>query len=1001
MTPSSTSEPGRRPSWRRRLLFIGGGLLLLLGVAYFVVTSSAFFKGVILPRASKAVGGAVTVADASVSPFSQVYLRQLKVQTTGPEPLLQAEEVRVRYRLLAILGGTLNVDEVTVVSPVVQVIENADGTSNLDPLLKQAAKPAPEPGPVSGKPPQIDLRNLALKNATVRRVKHLKDGGREVVELTGVNLTLDQLKNGQPGKLTTTAALRMTRPTNDVLEARSTGSIEFTLGADLMPQTVKARVEQEILRAEGSLRELAGLRTTLVGDITPSEVKELSQRFLRGEQLLGEVKVTGPLDLSKKEGRLKLEVASIDRQVLNLLGAPFGLDFGTTLLNSTSEVSLSQGGSVIAANTRFNAARFSVTRAGQTTPPLDLQLACNVTVDTTRESAQVQTLTVDGTQNQRPLLRGSLTKPMTLAWGKAAATGDSAFDFTVTDLDLAAWKAFLGDAVSAGRLSFQFKLLSEQGGRQLKLGVTAQIADLAARLGATPLTQAALGLKLNGQVSDFQKVNLSDYRLDLTREARPALTVSGSAAYDGVAFNLQTQIEAVMARLMGSGPATPLTAGVKLDGSFTNQALDLRQMQLTLAPTPRAPKNEVNVTGHFDLSTPGVTKGRVTAKADTLDLTPLYDAFAGEAGPSTTNAPTSPAAASAGNVEPEPVTLPLQLTAEANFGQVYLREINLQNGQVTARVEGGQLTLDPCRFAINGAPVNAKVDLNLGVKGYTYALSLQMDQVPLEPIANTFSPASRGQYQGLILAQAQIKGAGITGASLQKNLGGQAGFSFTNANLQLLGPKTRKLVVPIATLLRLEALTQSPLNWLQAQTELGDGTIHLSRFAVQSEAFEATTRGAIPIAEVLTNSPLNLPVEFALRRSLAEKAGLLPPNTPTNARYAALPNFVTVKGTLGDPKSDLNKLALSGLLLKTGLGIAEKLGVNLGGKTGNLLQGAGNLLTGQPPSATNPPSTNPATGLNLLQGVGNLLTAPKSSTTNVPSTNPAPRLDPLDLFRKK
>ena len=1001
MTPSSTSEPGRRPSWRRRLLFIGGGLLLLLGVAYFVVTSSAFFKGVILPRASKAVGGAVTVADASVSPFSQVYLRQLKVQTTGPEPLLQAEEVRVRYRLLAILGGTLNVDEVTVVSPVVQVIENADGTSNLDPLLKSETKPAPEPGPVSGKPPQIDLRNLALKNATVRRVKHLKDGGREVVELTGVNLTLDQLKNGQPGKLTTTAALRMTRPTNDVLEARSTGSIEFTLGADLMPQTVKARVEQEILRAEGSLRELAGLRTTLVGDITPSEVKELSQRFLRGEQLLGEVKVTGPLDLSKKEGRLKLEVASIDRQVLNLLGAPFGLDFGTTLLNSTSEVSLSQGGSVIAANTRFNAARFSVTRAGQTTPPLDLQLACNVTVDTTRESAQVQTLTVDGTQNQRPLLRGSLTKPMTLAWGKAAATGDSAFDFTVTDLDLAAWKAFLGDAVSAGRLSFQFKLLSEQGGRQLKLGVTAQIADLAARLGATPLTQAALGLKLNGQVSDFQKVNLSDYRLDLTREARPALTVSGSAAYDGVAFNLQTQIEAVMARLMGSGPATPLTAGVKLDGSFTNQALDLRQMQLTLAPTPRAPKNEVNVTGHFDLSTPGVTKGRVTAKADILDLTQLYDAFAGEAGPSTTNAPTSPAAASAGNVEPEPVTLPLQLTAEANFGQVYLREINLQNGQVTARVEGGQLTLDPCRFAINGAPVNAKVDLNLGVKGYTYALSLQMDQVPLEPIANTFSPASRGQYQGLILAQAQIKGAGITGASLQKNLGGQAGFSFTNANLQLLGPKTRKLVVPIATLLRLEALTQSPLNWLQAQTELGDGTIHLSRFAVQSEAFEATTRGAIPIAEVLTNSPLNLPVEFALRRSLAEKAGLLPPNTPTNARYAALPNFVTVKGTLGDPKSVLNELALGGLLLKTGLGIAEKLGVNLGGKTGNLLQGAGNLLTGQPPSATNPPSTNPATGLNLLQGVGNLLTAPKSSTTNVPSTNPAPRLDPLDLFRKK
>src|SRR4030095_1233095 len=120
-------------------------------------------------------------------------------------------------------------------------------------------------------------------------------------------------------------------------------------------------------------------------------------------------------------GRLKLEVASLDRQALNLIGAPLGLDFGATTLNSITEVSLTQGGSVIVAHTRFNAAKFSITQKGQTTPPLDLQLACNVTVNTAAESAQVQTFTLDGTQNQKPLLHGSLAKPMTLAWGKNAA----------------------------------------------------------------------------------------------------------------------------------------------------------------------------------------------------------------------------------------------------------------------------------------------------------------------------------------------------------------------------------------------------------------------------------------------------------------------------------------------------------------------------------------------------------------------------------------------------
>ena len=975
MTNPSSSPPRKRSSWLRKLLFAFGSLLVLLVVAYFVVTSSAFFKGAILPRVSHAMGGEVTVADASISPFSHVTLRQLTVKTTGAEPLLQAEEVRLRYGLFAILGGMLKVNEVTIVSPVVQIVENADGTSNLDTLLRKGTKPAAKPaaGPAPSKPLQIDLKNFDLKNATVRIVKHLKDGGSEVTELSGVNITLDRLKNGQPGKLTTAAAFKLTRPTNDVLEAQSTGNIEFTLGADLMPQSLTANVEQDISRAEGSFRELAGLRTVFTGHVTPTEVKELSQRFFRGDKLLGEVKVSGPLDLAKKEGHLTLEAASIDRRVLNLIGAPLGIDFGPTTLNSTTEISLTQGGAVIAANTQFNVARFSLTQKGQTSPPLDLQAACVVTVNTTDQTALLQTFTLDGTQNQKPLLHGSLTQPMHLAWGNANATGDSTFDLTVTDFNFADWQPALGGSISAGKLSLNLSVLSQQGGRQLKLGLTSQIADLSMRLGATPLTQAALALKLNGQVNDFKKISLGDYRLDLTRQSQPALKVSGSAGYDGVAFNLQTQIEAVTARLLGSGPATPLTVGVKLDGTLTNQTLDLRRLQLALAPTQLAPKNELSVSGQFDLSTPGVTKGRLAVRAETLDLTPLYDAFAGSQRAAAAPAGPAPASASAGNVEPEPMTLPLQLTAEANLAQVYLHEINLQNCQVTAKVDGGKINLDPCRLLLNGAPVTASADLDLGVRGYIYALSFQMDKVPIGPIADTFSPATRGQYRGLIIANAHVKGAGITGVSLQKSLSGRAGFNFTNADLQLNGPKTRQVIVPIATLLGVPEITQSPLDWLQAQTEMGGGNIKLTQFTAQSAAFRATTTGVIPIAEVLNNSLLNLPVTFALSRSLAQRTSLLPAGTPANAAYATLPQFVTVSGTLGAPKADLNKLALGGLLLNSATGLAQKLGVKVDGNAGGVLQGVGSLLTGQKPSAA----------------------------TNQLSTNTTPKFNPLDLFKNK
>jgi uncharacterized protein involved in outer membrane biogenesis len=1022
MTASASPEPGRRPSWRRRLLFIGGGLLVLLAATYFVVSSSAFFKGVVLPRVSRAVGGEVTVAQASLSPFSQATLRQLTVRTTGTEPLLQVEELRLRYGLFSILGGTLKVDEVTIVSPNLQITENADGTSNLDPLLKQAAKPPAKPAPASPKTPQVDLKNLTLKNMTVRRVKLLQDGGREVAELSGVNVTLDQLKNGQPGKFSSAAVFKMTRPTNEVIEAKSAGNVEFALGANLIPQKLNAKVEHEVLRAEGSLRELAGVRAVLIADVTPGEIKELSARFLRGDKLLGEAKVTGPLDLSKKEGRLKLEVVSIDRQVLNLVGAPFGLDFGTTTLDSSTEVLLTQGGSIIAADIRFKAARFGVTRKGQTTPPLDLQLACNVTMNSAGKSALVQTLTLDGTQNQRPVLRGSLTKPMALAWGNTASTaGDSTFELAVTDFNLADWKTFLGDAVSEGRLSLNLNLSSQQGGKQLKLGLTSQIADLAAKLGSTPLTQAALALKLNGQVTDLKQVTLTDCRLDLRRQSQPVLTVSGSAGYDGAAFNLQAQVEAIMARLTGSGPATPLTAGVKLDGAFTNQVLDLHQMQLALTPTQRAPKNELNVAGRFDLSTPGVSKGRVTAKADTLDLTLLYDAFAGDQSRGTTAAstPPPPAPASTGSVEPEPVTLPLQVTAEANLTQVYLREINIQNCQLMAKVDGGRIILDPFQLTLNGAPARGSLDLNLGVPGYRYRMDLRGQDIPLAPFVNSFQPDRKGQISGTLTASAQMQGEGLTGGNLAKHLAGPFEVGATNLNLKLINVRSSLLksvvnvVIGLPDIMRnpsgalgglvqnlsgagktssggwVDELSQSPIDVIVLRGQAGQGRVDVQRALVESPAFQVETQGPVTLAPILTNSTVEFPVAMTLNRSLAAKIGQVTAETPTNQAYVKLPDFLTLQGTLGVPSKKLNYPALGKMALQLGGGILGGRTPVTGDQVTGALDGFKNALGGKDATNRVAPSTNKATPRGILEG---FLSPGPAPATNTPSaTNAAPK----------
>jgi hypothetical protein len=242
---------------------------------------------------------------------------------------------------------------------------------------------------------------------------------------------------------------------------------------------------------------------------------------------------------------------------------------------------------------------------------------------------------------------------------------------------------------------------------------------------------------------------------------------------------------------------------------------------------------------------------------------------------------------------------------------------------------------------------------------------LQANSVPIEPWVNSFMPEYRGRYEGDLVAHANVRGAGVTAPSLRSHLAGQLTFAFTNAEIHLLSAKAKRLLTPIATVLRIGDIDRSPLNWLALGSTFNQGTLQLDHAALQSAAFEARTRGALTLADTLDATRLNLPVEFALRRSLAQKANLLPQNTPADTAYVALPPFITLQGTVGDPRSDLDERRLGGVLLKSGIGIAEQLGVKTDTTAGAAIQGLGDLLTGQKPASgsTNAPGTNAPQGL--------------------------------------
>jgi uncharacterized protein involved in outer membrane biogenesis len=1117
--------------------WVAGVLVFLTLVAYLVVTSSGFIKRVILPRVSAAIHADVTVTDISVRPFSKITVRGLKVQVKGQEPFITAPEVRASYSLWSILRGKPRISEIALMSPTVNLVENPDGSSNWDALKASGNKPSqakpPRPGK-SSKPAQIEVRKATLSNATFRKTKNYPGNRRDSLEVVNMNLTLANVKNGQNGTLQLGALIQMenTPPTGLAghLQAAVQGDFNFTLSAGLKPAPVTGQARLNVSRADGVFGDFSGFSAVLDCDVTPAQIKQAVLHFQRGATPLGELAVSGPLDMEKMEGRLKMELRGIDRRLLNLAGGAGGIDFGTTTISSSNDIELTKSGSSISATGRFDAVHVQLTRAGQTTPMLNLNASYAVTVDHAAQTAVLRELNVAGTQNGNPLLTARLTRPMNLAWGKGASgTGDSALDLAVTDLSLADWKPFLGNAAAAGNVNLTLKLASSQGGRQLAFDLDSRIDNLAARIGASQVVQASVNLKARGQAVNFKQFSLSEYRLQIVRQNQSLAIITGSGTYDlaggnadlqvalqasmavlgqtisqpGMSFssgtaelkgrvtqkqNTQTitgklefanltgqagqsqfrsfgstmdldvsktpeqiQINKITGKLTQGGnaggafeiagkyntaresaqltaslsgfnqnglrpfleplladkklvsvavngnasvqydskgssdikasmqvanlivndpqrqlPATPLEARLEIDTALKKQTADIRQFQITLTPTKRA-QNQVRLQGQMDYSQPNAVRGNLKLTADSLDVTSYYDLFAG--GPKGGNKPaaaapqTLPESVGAGQ-EPPPKNFPLKnFIVAADIGKFYLREIEITHWQTTMTVDGGHVVVKPFQLTLNGAPVNGTVDLNLGVPGYKYDLTLNAEHVPVAPLVNTFMPDRKGQMGGTFTAQAKFSGAGITGAGLQRNLTGQFAGGVTNLNLaveNVRSPTLRTVINVVATLPQLlsdpasavvswidqatghggglmDTLRQSPIQIINAQIKAGGGRIDLTSATVQSTAFKADGQGGIVLAQVLTNSVINIPVAISVSRSIGKQLNLASGNASASATYVPLPQFLTMQGTIGNPKADINKVALGGMAVKSlGSGIIST-ATNGASQVGNLL----------------------------------------------------------------
>lgn len=1160
-----------RPRWPKFL----AGFLAFLVALYILATSGFFIKTFIVPRVASSIGSDVVVEDVSLSPFSSVTIRGVKVTPKGEATLAEVKEIRARYSLLSILRGKMQVDEVTVDSPVVNVVQRADGSGNLATLLKSLPKSEEgKPKDSKSEPANLAVRNVAVKGGSLRFDATDALGARTQAEITGLTVGVDQLVNGQSTKINVDSTLGATLsggPQAGRLGGRFGGTIEVGLGADLMPTAAKGGLKLDLAQATDAFKTFEALGVAIDTDFAKDDLRNFAIRFSQRGQELGRVSLRGPLDLTKKELRLAYEVAGLDRRVLALAGAASGLDLGDVKVSASGRFDVLKGGDMVASSGKLAVDSLSLGSGANRTPMVGVSTEYRVSVNLAEKSALVERLDVGGTVGGRESLKGTLDRAMNLSWDKAApGFRESSFTLKLGPLNLAEWRAVLPTNPPTAIVTTDLKVTAEQAGKMLRYSMATTLDGLTAAIGTNQLRDATAKIRVDGTLTDFQAAMVESYQIDVRRGRDLLIGVSGIADWNtstqqgGVQANVEGQIPTLLAlhpvegasfrngdlkanftatrkrnagdtvdlsvslgsltgelagsrlndyqvnlvvtagmrddvidvqrvnltaqsgfnqggtvmarvkydlgkkqgsaefnaiglnesslgpflatalapnRLVSVGldiqgkadlnlagnstfssgirltnlrvddpagrlPKTPLQLGVDLDAVTDTQRTEVRKLVIDLGATDRA-TNKLEITAKVDLSTnqPGPTTVKVASTG--LDLTPLYNLFTSvtNAAPETASAPV----AAKPNVEPAPVRLPIRdATFDIDIARVFLRQVDVASIKGQATAKNDVVALDAFGMNVNGAPVRARARANLAVPGYDYDLDFSADRVPLGPLANSFVTALSGAAQGEVIASAKIKGAGVTGTSLGRNLAGNFDFSVTNTLIKV-PEKSIRLPALITTLIPIlpeeinpayllgligkKDVLAEPIRVLEAHATMANGGVQLANTRVSSAAFLTTVEGGLRWADLVDNSPLNMPVSLAFA---------------SGGQMDALTKIGAVSGTVGKAGFDKDPLGIGKITIKVipGAGRALNQGVNLlNEKTGGAVDKAGGVIRAIVPGGSGGTSTNtnaaPANPIGgLIRGITgggakptNAAPAPAGTDTNAPK-----RFNPLNLL---
>lgn len=971
-SPAPAQKPKSKSGLLRLLVaMLLGGLVLVVG-GLFILTSSWFITGTVLPMAGGSINSKIEAGGVSGLFSSRLEVTDFKLTPNDQPTLVALKRLSVSYALGEILGGRMVASDFVLEEPVIELVVKADGSLSIDPIL-ESLPPASEK---ESAPLQVDLKQLKISNGTLRFRQEGAQNGGAVYEIAGLQVELDRLANGQASSLTLSGLVtaRVTDANgSSELKAQLDESATVDWNDDLLPTSLQSSLALVVTAVSGVFSEFAENRLDMTAKLGEGRLDPVSLKVFKADRLLAGANVSGPFDLSQGSADLQFSLSDVNENLLNQFRDLLGFGLGKPELAAQGGLKIAPGGQTLDANLKVSGSGFALENAGKQSPSLSFELGLDSNADLSSGSFGVGSLTLNALQNGQPLFSARTAEPLrvNLTEDGLALAGVNA-EIEVSQLNLSDWQVALGDGAQ-GRVSAKLALRgSDSSERVFTVTGSAQVSDLLPPEPDAITNGLGIDAGLNAEVafqrgfSGLDSINVPSLAVNVRNRQGPLVKAESNMSLDSVqAFALKSQI--ALSHLSDRSRA-PLSLSLTGAGQLGTSQVTLSELSVELPSTTKASVNQIALSGNIDSGSPEGLVGSLKLLAQKLDVTPVLDYLESPDSQSTAKTEDAPAD-SAPAEDPAPMDLPVKLvTANLKIDEFYARQIKVTKWITDVRVEKNRIQVEPLKLSLNGAEVTGHSNLDLSVPGFRYDVGLKTAGMPVGPFVASVVPSLAGVGDGKLDLNLEVDGEGMTGTKLRKHLKGKATVSFAGANIELLDFWKKFFLTPVAIVLRIPAILDSPIQGLTLDTDFGEGKVKLNEFKVLSPQFQVVSTGEIPIADDLMASALVLPVDMALKSEVAKSANLVKKDAPETDGFITLPKFVSMEGTVGEPKVKIDKIAIGKLFIRNVAGLPQ----TVVGEAGGALKGLSDLVTGDT-------DKDNAAG-RLIDGVGGLLGGEKGAS---------------------